>query len=222
MTTLVAPSSASTMLGAAGLTLQEVALRFSTENEARVYFESIRWPNGPVCPHCGTADRAYSRTANQKTGTRPGLYKCGKCHDTYTVTVGTVMEATKIPLNKWLLASHLIWTSKTQISALQLQRHLELGSYRTAVFLRQRVRHALKDGSASSLLGTMLEADKIYPSGKKLAEGGDTQSSAPPFAHLVTERAPLHKARRATNPHTQPLTILREGKSIMIAGVGTP
>ena len=92
------------------LTLLEIMRRFSTEEAARAYFERTRWPNGPVCPHCGLSEKIYARTANKKTGTRPGLYKCGDCQDTFTVTVGTVMEDSKIPLNKWLIAC-LLYTS---------------------------------------------------------------------------------------------------------------
>lgn len=159
------------MSSGADLTLLEIMRRFSTEEAARAYFEAIRWPNGPVCPHCGSADRAYARTANAKTGTRPGLYKCGECHDTYTVTVGTVMEASKIPLNKWLIAFYMMCASKTQISALQLQRQLEPGSYRTALFLCHRIRYALKDVSPSGLLGGVVEADETYIGGKKRGKG---------------------------------------------------
>lgn len=154
------------MSSASDLTLLEIMRRFSTEEKSRAYFEAIRWPNGPVCPHCGSADRAYTRTANEKTGTRPGLYKCGECHDTYTVTVGTVMAATKIPLNKWLIAFYMMCASKTQISALQLQRQLDLGSYRTALFLCRRIRYALKDVSPSSPLGGIVEADETCIAGK--------------------------------------------------------
>lgn len=153
------------------LTLLEIMRRFSTEEAARAYFERTRWPNGPVCPHCGGADRIYSRTANAKTGTRPGLYKCGECEDTFTVTVGTVMEDTKIPLNKWLIAFYMMCASKTQVSALQLQRQLELGSYRTALFLCHRIRYALKDVSPADPLGGVVEADETYIGGKKRGKG---------------------------------------------------
>jgi transposase-like protein len=159
------------MSGDADLTLLEIMRRFSTEESARAYFERTRWPYGPVCPHCGSAEKIYSRTANSDTGTRPGLYKCGDCTDTFTVTVGTVMEDTKIPLNKWLIAFYMMCASKTQISALQLQRQLELGSYRTALFLCHRIRYALKDANPSGLLSGEVEADETYIGGKKRGKG---------------------------------------------------
>jgi transposase-like protein len=153
------------------LTLLEIMRRFSTEEAARAYFERVRWPNGPVCPHCGSAHKIYARTSNSKTGTRPGLYKCGECADTFTVTVGTVMEASKIPLNKWLIAFYMMCASKTQISALQLQRQLEIGSYRTALFLCHRIRYALKDASPLGQLTGIVEADETYIGGRAKGKG---------------------------------------------------
>lgn len=157
------------------LTLIEIMRRYSTEEAARAYFESMRWPNGPVCPHCGSAEKHYARTPNAEAGVRPGLYKCGECSDTFTVTVGTVMEDTKIPLNKWLVAFYMMCASKTQVSALQLQRQLELGSYRTALFLCHRIRYALKDVSPPGKLGsdgaTVVEADETYIGGRTRGKG---------------------------------------------------
>jgi len=153
------------------LTLLEIMRRFATEEAARAYFERTRWPNGPVCPHCGNAERIYARTPNPKVRTRPGLYKCSECSDTFSVTVGTVMEASKVPLHKWLIAFYMMCASKTQISALQLQRQLELGSYRTALFLCHRIRYALKDVTPSGLLSGDVEADETYIGGKARGKG---------------------------------------------------
>jgi transposase-like protein len=155
----------------AEITLLEIMRRFSTEESARAYFERNRWPDGVVCPHCGSKDKIYTRTANKNTGTRPGLYKCGECQDTFTVTVGTVMEDSKIPLNKWLIAFYMMCASKTQVSALQLQRQLELGSYRTALFLCHRIRYALKDVAPGGPLGGIVEADETYIGGKRRGKG---------------------------------------------------
>lgn len=156
---------------ATDLTLLEIMRRFSTEEAARAYFERIRWPNGPVCPHCGNADRNYARTANPKAGVREGMYTCKECRDTFTVTVGTVMERSHIPLNKWLIAFYMMCASKTQVSALQLQRQLEIGSYRTALFLCHRTRYALKDISPSGKLSGEVEADETYIGGKRRGKG---------------------------------------------------
>ena len=140
------------------LTILEIMRRYSTEEAARGYFERMRWPNGPVCPHCGSSDKIYALTANKTARIREGLYKCGTCDDRFSVTVGTVMESSKVPLHKWLVAFYMMCASKTQVSALQLQRQLELGSYHTALFLCHRIRFALKDvnaGGGGSLLARL-------------------------------------------------------------------
>lgn len=145
--------------------------RFSTEETARAYFEQMRWPNGPVCPHCGSAKNNYTLTPNKKARIREGLYKCGTCGDRFSVTVGTVMESSHIPLHKWLIAFYMMCASKTQISALQLQRQLEIGSYRSALFLCHRIRFALKDTGADSFLGGEVEVDETYIGGKARGKG---------------------------------------------------
>jgi len=159
------------MSNADDLTLLEIMRRYSTEEKARDYFERQRWPNGPVCPHCGSSEKIYARTANAETGVREGVYTSGECRDTFTVTVGTVMERTHIPLNKWLIAFYMMCASKTQVSALQLQRQLELGSYRTALFLCHRIRYALKDNFPGGPLTGAVEADETYIGGKTRGKG---------------------------------------------------
>ena len=147
--------------------------RFSTEAAARDYFENLRWPNSPICPHCGNSDsaRVYKVTPNAAKKIRAGLFKCAECGDQFTVTVGTVMEDSHIPLNKWLVAFYIMCASKTQVSALQLQRQLELGSYRSAWFLCHRIRFALMDVAPNTKLGGSVEADETYIGGKKSGHG---------------------------------------------------
>lgn len=155
------------------LTLMEIMRRFSTEEAAREYFERIRWPNGPVCPHCGNCkrDRIYAVTANAAKKIRKGLYSCAECTGQFTVTMGTVMEDSHIPLNKWLIAFYIMCASKTQVSALQLQRQLELGSYRTAWFLCHRIRFSLANSTPTDFLTGTVEADETYVGGKKSGHG---------------------------------------------------
>src|SRR5260370_11530341 len=110
------------------------------EEQASEYLETVRWPNGPQCPHCSSLNA--TRLTDGKA--RPGTIQCNSCRQQFTVTVNTIMEDSHIPLNKWVLAFHLICSSKKGISALQLQRNLGLGSYRTAWFMAHRIRHAFK------------------------------------------------------------------------------
>ena len=169
------------------LTLMKIMERFSTEEAARKYFENIRWPNGPICPHCGNADqtRIYKIAANPKKKIRAGLYKCAECSDQFTVTVGTVMEDSHIPINKWLIAFYMICASKTQVAALEMQRCLELGSYRTAWFMCHRIRFALQDFEPTEKLGGIVEADETYIGGKKRGMGRRYVGNKTPVVSLV-------------------------------------
>ncbi len=157
------------------LTLVEMTRRFATEESAREYFERLRWPDGPVCPHCGNIDaaRIYKVTPNPERKIRAGLYKCAECQGGFTVTINTVMEDSHLPLHKWLIAFYIMCASKTQVSALQLQRQLEIGSYRSAWFLCHRIRFALKDvlPRPDDMLHGTVEADETYIGGLRRGHG---------------------------------------------------
>ena len=132
---------------------------YTDEEEARAHFEALRWPNGRVCPHCGVADE--STELKGKT-TRKGLYKCNSCRKPFTATMGTVYESSHIPLHIWLYATHLMCASKKGISAAQLHRMLDFGSYRTAWFLAHRIREAMKAEGLAPMGsdGGVVEADE--------------------------------------------------------------
>jgi transposase-like protein len=134
---------------------------FHNEDAARTHFERIRWPEGRACPHCGTVDN--STLLKGKT-TRPGLYKCKDCWKPFTATMGTIYERSHIPLHKWLLATHLMVSSKKGISALQLHRNLGFGSYRTAWFMAHRIREAMKSDDTTPMGsgGGDVFADETY------------------------------------------------------------
>src|SRR3990172_9071696 len=139
--------------------------QFKDVDSARAFLEAKLWPDGPICPHCGVLGEAYP--LRSKPGTknpiRKGVYKCAGCREQFTVTVGTIFEDSKIPLHKWLLAVHLLCSSKKGISAHQLWRNLELGSYRTAWFMAHRIRYAMKQGPLSSMLkGTIESRRNLY------------------------------------------------------------
>ena len=169
------------------LTLLSVMARFSTEEAAISYFEQIRWHDGPFCPHCGNADqkRIYKLTANRAKKIRLGLYKCAECCETFTVRVGTVMEDSHVPLHKWLIGFYMMCASKTQVSALQLQRQLEIGSYGTALFLCHRIRFALMDMFPSGKLSGTIEADETYIGGSVRGKGRAYKKNKTPVVSLV-------------------------------------
>src|SRR6266404_5863302 len=143
------------------LTLDEINQHFNTDEKAREYLEAILWPDGPVCPHCKNAEakRIWKIEANIQKKVRAGLYQCGACDKQFTATIGTIFEDSHIPLRKWLVAWYLISSSKKGISSLQIQRNLALGSYRTALFMMHRIRHALKDPNVQTKLTGIVEAD---------------------------------------------------------------
>lgn len=141
------------------------APHFKDEDKAREYLEALRWPNGPVCPHCG-AEGGYPI----QTARRAGLYKCKhkECRKQFTVTVGTVFERSKIPLTKWLMATYLMCSSKKGISSHQLHRMLGV-QYKTAWFMTHRIREAMREGFDTPLGGggKIVEVDETFGNERK-------------------------------------------------------
>jgi len=149
------------------LTLNQVSAL--SEDKARETLERILWPDGPVCPHCGAVENL---TRLQGKAHRTGVFQCNNCHDQFTVTVNTIFEDSHIPLRKWLMAFALLCSAKKGISALQLQRELELGSYRTAWHMAHRIRHAMSKEPLDALLRGTVEVDETYVGGKPRPEAG--------------------------------------------------
>jgi len=133
---------------------------FHDETKAREWLEAELWPNGPVCAHCGVVNEA---TLMQGKSHRPGLYNCNACREPFTVTVGTLYERSKIPLNKWLAATHLMMASKKGMSALQVGRMLGI-SKKTAWFLCHRIRESLRQTNPECLAATARRWKQTSPS----------------------------------------------------------
>jgi len=134
---------------------------FHDEEAARQHFEAIRWPDRPVCPHCGVVANA---TELKGASTRPGVYKCKDCRKPFTATIGTLYERSHIPLHKWLLAFRLMASSKKGCSVHQLHRTLGI-TYKSAWFLAHRIREAMRDDGSSGPIGgkgKVIEADETY------------------------------------------------------------
>jgi len=132
--------------------------RFHNEDAARVYLEGLRWPHGPICPHCGVVDHAYA--------IKPvGTYRCAEkeCRKNFTVTMNTPMERSHIALHKWVQAFHLMCSSKKGVSAHQLHRTLDI-TYRSAWFMAHRIRECMRAGGLEPLggEGKIVEADETY------------------------------------------------------------
>jgi transposase-like protein len=134
------------------------APHFRDDEAARKFLEGILWPDGPLCPHCGVLGHAYETK-------RAGVYRCAEkeCRNDFTVTMKTVMERSHIALHKWLIAFHLVTSSKKGVSAHQLHRTLEI-TYRSAWFMEHRIREAMRAGGLAPMggPGTIVEIDETF------------------------------------------------------------
>lgn len=175
------------------LTLIQLFDRFGTDEKARQHLEKVLWKDGIVCPHCKCNDQKQFSdiAANPEAKTRAGLRWCSNCKSKFTVTIGTIFEDSHIPLRKWLIAWYLLCCSKKRIAALELQRLLELGSYRTALFMAHRIRYALKEtGYAEKLSGT-IEIDEAYIGGAYPSRKGTQLANKIPIIALVQRGGPV-------------------------------
>lgn len=136
------------------------APHFHNEKAAYTYVEARVWPNGPVCPHCGGVERI---SAMKGKSTRIGAYKCYQCRKPFTVKVGTIFEASHVPLRHWLQAMFLMASSKKGVSSNQIHRTLGC-TLKTAWFLTHRIREAMKTGALAPFGegGTPVEVDETY------------------------------------------------------------
>jgi transposase-like protein len=208
---------------AATKTADLTAPHFTDADKAREYLEALRWPDGPICPHCGCIGDHY---ALKGTAHRPGLWKCKDCRKQFSVTVKTVFERSKIPLNKWLLAVHLMCASKKAISSHQIHRMLGV-TYKSAWFMTHRIREAMKpeNGGLMGTGGGVVEADETYwgNNGKKrpgargyqhkmkvvslVERGGEKRSMVVPHVNAASLRTILDEhvskeARLMTDDHS--------------------
>lgn len=164
---------------------------FHNEPAAFAYLESILWPDGPQCPHCGVIDQAGKLKGKS---TRVGLWKCYACRKQFTVKVGTVFEHGRIPLHKMLQATYLMCASKKGVSAHQLHRTLEI-TYKSAWFLAHRIREAMREGKVPGGLGgknKVVEANETFVGGKARNKAfGDPPKKEAVFA-LVERDGRVH------------------------------
>ena len=173
--------------------------RFHNDTAARQYLEATLWPNGRVCPHCGSVDNSYVTS-------KAGLYRCAaqECRADFTVTVGTVFERSKIALHKWLLASFLICASKKGMSAHQLHRTIGV-TYKTAWFMAHRLREAMQGNTIKPLggNGSPVEVDETYwgNTGKqrKGARGYDHKMKVVSLVERNGEKRSFHIANVTAN-----------------------
>lgn len=187
--------------------------RFQDPDKAREWLEMQRWPNGAHCTHCGS----FSVTPLRGKAHRPGVWQCNDCRQQFTVTTGSVMERSKIPLNKWLLAMHLMASSKKGISAHQLHRQLGI-TYQSAWFLSHRIREAMADKNPTPMggEGKVIEADTTYIGGREKnkhlgkRKAGNIGGTGKQIVHTLIERggrARSHHIANVTGKTLRPLLV---------------
>lgn len=194
---------------------------FTDPDKARAHLEALLWPSGtPICPHCGVEGE---NTLIQGKSHRPGLYMCNACRKPFSVTVGTIMEKSHIPLNKWVLGFHLMASSKKGVSAHQLHRQLGI-TYKAAWFMAHRIREAMAPlpGSEPPLGGDgfVVEADEteLSPSRKTRVRGGRSRDKNKRFVSLIERDGRvkskvigdrgMHEVRQAIHDHVDPASTL--------------
>jgi len=174
------------------LTLSKLALQYADEDEARKYFESLRWPNGVTCPHCQSKEHYALKpsTEPRQRGKRParkGLYKCKDCHKQFSVTVGTIFSDSKVPLSKWCMAFFLLCSSKKAISAHQLHRTIGV-TYKTAWFMSHRIRHAFSPILGEEKLKGQVEVDEGFIGGVQPINPANGKRFRKPAVVALVER----------------------------------
>jgi transposase-like protein len=200
---------------------------FVDEDKAREYLEAMRWPEGPICPHCGVIGEAGRIVRKEKTKeqviemlrarkrirkAQKGLWKCKGCKKQFTVTVGTIFEDSHIPLHKWLLAIHLLTSSKKGMSAHQLMRNLDIKQYKSAWFMAHRIRYALT-GELPEQMSGVVEADETYVGGRfryktpRTTKAGERQKDQPsPFDNKKAVVGIVQRGGKVYTRHVEKVT----------------
>ncbi len=207
---------------------------FTDETKAREFLEAKRWPNGPICPFCQGQGYKLTPKPDSEKPVRPGVYKCKACRKQFTVRIGTIFEDSHLPLSKWLVAIHLMTSSKKGISSHQLSR--ELGTtLKSAWFLSHRVREAMRQEPMASLLGGVVEVDETYVGGKPRANhegqakrGRGTEKQAVMVLverdgsarSMPIERVDGHTLKQAIRQHVSPSSTIMTDELPSYVGIG--
>src|SRR5689334_2316229 len=183
------------------MNLIEVYKQFATDEQCLDYLEQMRWPDGIMrCPTCGAKEVSRITRKTKGKNKRTRIYQCLEktCGEQFSVTAGTIFHDSHVPLTKWFTALALIINAKKGISALQLQRDLGLGSYRTAWYLYHRIREAMKDDGGPKLQG-VVEVDETYLGGRMRGRANRFVNKDAVIG-LRERGGPLRFVHTATNP----------------------
>lgn len=149
------------------MNLIDVNKAFATEDQCLDFLEGMRWPQGVRCPVCGADKISRITRKTVSKNKRDRQYACLEptCNHRFSATAGTVFHRSHLPLSKWFMAIAIVMDAKKGMSALQLQQHLGIGSYRTAWYMVHRIRKAMVDLFPTQLSG-VVEVDETYIGGK--------------------------------------------------------
>jgi len=199
------------------MNISQLAKYFSDEDAARALLEEMRWGGNPTCPHCGGLDpyKLTPKATSKKPG-RKGLYKCKACRKQFTVTVGTVFEDSRIPISKWLLAIHLIGSSKKGMSAQQIHRNLGI-SYKAAWFMMHRLRYAMRSGPLSDLMKGTVEVDGTYVGARH--KRGSRRGRPGPDSHKTPVVALVERGTGRVRAFTMPRVTAENLKDAVYSNV---
>ena len=143
------------------MTLIDLTVAYSSDERCRELLERLRWPDGPQCPRCN--DTTPVRLAKNAK-----ILYCRKCDYQFSVTTGTILHDSHLPLIKWFTVVLLMCEAKKGISALQIQRTVGM-AYKTAWYLCHRIRKAMIEVDRKPLKGTV-EMDETYVGGQRLQQ----------------------------------------------------
>ena len=148
-----------------GLSMAEFFERYGSEDQCHAALVSQRWPDGFVCPDCGGSQHCTFMRDERR------YWQCRACRTQFTVTSGTVFEATKLPLRRWFLAMHLMTQSKNNVSALELKRHLGV-RYKAAWLMKHKLLQVMSEREESRVLDGRVEIDDAYLGGELQGKRG--------------------------------------------------
>lgn len=173
------------------LALSKFHSKFATERDCKNHLIHVRWPHGFVCPKCGSTEYSFYKCKN-------GFFECKKCHKQTSITVGTVMQNTHLPIATWFWAIWLVSTDKRGISAVQLSRQLGI-CYESAWYLLKRIRTAMGKKDANYQLAGLVEMDTFYFGGRD--EGNGHQG------HAADKERVMIAVSRTDEAHPRPFYV---------------
>ena len=165
-----------------GLSMAEFFERYGSEEQCHAALVALRWPEGFVCPDCGCAQHCSFVREERR------YWQCSACRTQFTVTCGTVFEATKLPLRRWFLAMHLMTQSKNNVSALELKRHLGV-RYKAAWLMKHKLLQVMTEREASRVLDGRVEIDDAYLGGEREGKHGRGSENKVSFVVAVQTTA---------------------------------